>query len=96
MLSKVNREITSQSVAFLYMDEKYANTDSPAALQATSLTGFLLPASVYPVFRNRLYRILPGFADGVDSYPIQVHASDLFRDRADEDHFEFYGDLVSW
>ena len=95
MLSKVNREITSQSVAFLYMDEKYANTDSPAALQATSLTGFLLSASVYPVFRNRLYRILPGFADGVDNYPIQVHASDLFRDRADEDHFEFYGDLVS-
>ena len=95
MNSKVNREITSQSVAFLYMDEKYANIDSPAAPQATSLTGLLLPASVYPVFRNRLYRILPGFADGVDSYPIQVHASDLFRDRADEDHFEFYSDLVS-
>ena len=65
----MNQEISSQSVGFLYMDEKYANTDSPSALQATSLTGLLLPASVYPVFRNRLYRILPGFADGVDSYP---------------------------
>ena len=95
MTSNTYEVQSKQPVAFLYMDEKYLDATALDSVQVTSLTGLLLRADVYPIFRHRFYRLLPGFAKGTDNFPINVHASDLFRDETDEEHFEFYMALVT-
>ena len=86
---------TASRVAFLYMDEKYLDSKASSEMQVTALTGLLVSAEVYPRLRDRLYRILPCFHEGVSSFDIEVHASNLFPDRSDEEHFAFYKELVS-
>ena len=85
----------SAGVVFLYMDEKYMDTSSPSHLQALSLTGLMVSANSYPAFRDSLYRILPGFSEGVKAFNARIHASDFFRDLPEEKHFLFYDNLVS-
>ncbi len=82
-------------VAFLYLDEIYMDAELPPELQSTSLTGLLVTASTYPLFRERFFRLLPGFPKGAKRLNIDVHASDFFRDRPDSEHFAFYRGLVS-
>ena len=88
-------QIESAPVVFLYMDEKYMDTLAPARMQVLSLTGLSVSANTYPLFRNRLFRILPGFAEGTKAFNARVHASDFFRNLPDEEHFLFYESLVS-
>ena len=85
----------AKEVAFLYMDEKYIDTSAPLDMQVISLTGLLVSANTYPQFRDRFFRLLPDFSKGTESLDVEVHASDLFRDRPDEEHFAFYRGLVS-
>ena len=85
----------STPVVFLYMDEKYMDTRAPAHMQVLSLTGLLVSANAYPLFRDRLFRLLPDFAEGVEALHTRVHASDLFRNLPDKEHFLFYDGLVS-
>ena len=59
------------------------------------MTGLLIYADEYPIFRDRIFRLLPGFDRGVDGLNIEVHASELFRDSSDDVHFEFYAGVVS-
>ena len=82
-------------VAFLYMDEKYLDSQSSPEVQVTSLTGLLVPAGVYPQLRDGLVRLSPYFDEGASRFDAKIHASNLFRDLPDEDHFEFYRGLVS-
>lgn len=82
------------AVAFLYMDEKYLDEQAAPEMQVTSLTGLLVVAEKYPLFRDRFFRLLPGFDEGPESFKMEVHAGDLFRDRPDEEHFSFYSGLV--
>ena len=77
------------------MDERYADTSSVAEAQVTSLTGLSITAESYPYFRNRLLVSLPNFYEGPEGSDSPVHASDLFRDRPDKEHFAFYNELVS-
>ena len=83
------------TVAFLYMDEKYIDAGTRASMQVTSLVGLLIGAEIYPLFRDSLFRLLPGFDAGAMAFASQIHASDLFRDRPEEEHFAFYEGLVS-
>ena len=85
----------STPVVFLYMDERYMDTRAPSRMQVLSLTGLLISANTYPLFRGRLFRLLPGFADGVEAFNVRIHAGNLFRDLPDEEHFLFYDGLVS-
>lgn len=91
----LRKEEIPHTVAFLYMDERYVDAQAPPEMQATSLTGLLITADIYPLFRERLFMLLPGFIEGVERFNVEVHASNLFRDRPDEEHFEFYNGLVS-
>ena len=95
LLRSFQKPQSSESVAFLYMDEKYLDTNAPSEMQVTSLTGLFIEADKYTRFRERIYRILPDFQEGASSFNIDVHASNLFRDRPDKEHFEFYNRLVS-
>ena len=95
LLRSSNQEQIPHTVAFLYMDEKYLDVQAPPEMQVTSLAGLLVTADTYPRLRDRLFRILPGSNEGAGGFDIEVHASDLFRDRPDEEHFAFYRDLVS-
>ena len=93
-VSKSNKEQVPDTVAFLYMDEKYLDANAPPEMQVTSLAGILVAADKYPLFRDRLLRLIPGFDQGAESFEMEVHASDLFRDRPEEEHFAFYKGLV--
>ena len=88
-------DLESDSVSFLYMDEKYLAPELSPEMQVTSLTGLLVPADVYPHFRDRLLRLSPRFDRGPKDYDTEIHAGDLFRDLSDEEHFAFYSGLVS-
>ena len=90
-----NETQTPSSVTFLYMDEKYADTQAPSEAQTTSLTGLLVGAETYPELRKRLFACLPNFHEGARASNTPIHASDLFRDRPDKEHFAFYGELVA-
>ena len=95
MLGSSGNQPIPDTVAFLYIDEKYLDIQAPPEMQVTSLTGLLVSAETYPLLRDRLFRILPGFHEGSRNFDIEVHASNLFRDRPDEEHFEFYRGLVA-
>ena len=86
---------SSESVAFLYMDERYPDVNAPPEMQVTALTGLLVASDVFPSFRDGFFKIMPGFKEGAKSFGVEVHASNLFRDRSDEEHFEFYSGLIS-
>ena len=83
------------TVTFLYMDEKYIDTQFPPEMQITSLTGLLIPADTYPLFRDRLFGLLPYFNEGVGAASREVHASNLFPDLTDQERFAFLNGLVS-
>ena len=86
---------SSETIAFLYMDEKYPDTNAPPEMQVTSLTGLLVASDIFPNFRDGFFKIMPGFEEGAKSFGVEVHASDLFRNRSGEEHFEFYSGLIS-
>ena len=90
-----NEGLLSQKVAFLYMDEKYPDYKSPPSMQVTSLTGLLIGSDQFISFRDAFFRILPGFDQGAEHFPVEIHAGDLFRGRPDEEHSRFYSGLVS-
>ena len=85
----------SEKVAFLYMDEKYLDTKAPPAMQVTSLTGLLVASDQFLCFRDEFFKIVPGFEQGADNFPVEIHASNLFPGLPDEEHFRFYNGLVS-
>ena len=89
------KEQLPSTVSFLHMDEKYIDVLAPPEIQVTSLTGLLITADTYPLFRDRAFGLLPGFTGEEQSIDIDVHASNLFRDFPDEEHYAFYGKLVS-
>ena len=95
LLRSSNKQQIPHTVAFLYMDEKYLDAQASSEMQVTSLTGLLVTADTYPRLRDRLFRILPSFNEGARGLDTEVHASNLFRDRPDEEHFAFYRELVS-
>ena len=95
LLRDPNEGRPSEKVAFLYMDEKYPNTKAPPSMQVTSLTGLLIASDRFVRFRDEFFRIVPGFDEGAKNFDVEIHASNLFRNRPDEDHFNFYGGLVS-
>ena len=86
--------IVPDTIAFLYMDEKYLDASADSKAQVTSLAGLLVPANVYPLFRNRLFQLLPSFEEGHKAFDLEIHASNLFRGLPDEAHFDFYRGLV--
>ena len=85
----------SEKVAFLYMDEKYPDAKAPPAMQVTSLTGLLIASDQFIRFRDEFFKIVPGFDQGADNFPVDIHASKFFPGRPDEEHFRFYSGLVS-
>ena len=90
-----NQRESSNGVAFLYMDEKYPDLNAPPEIQVTSLTGLLVASDAFPRFRDRFFKILPGFEEGAKNLDVEIHASNLFPNRPDEEHLEFYEGLVS-
>ena len=82
-------------LGFLYMDEKYVDDQAAPDEQITSLVGLLIDAKTYPIIRDRFFSLLPNFDSGAAAFGTEIHASDLFRDRPDVDHFAFYDGLVS-
>ena len=84
-----------KAVKFLYIDERYMDNQSPSKQRVASLTGLLIGADTYGLFRDRFFRILPGFAKGIEVLNMEVHAADLFRQLPDSEHFAFYQGLVS-
>ena len=95
LLQGPNEGQPSEAVAFLYMDEKYPDTNAPPLMQVTSLTGLLISSDKFPRFRHELLKIVPGFDEGAKNFDVEIHASNLFPNRSDEDHFQFYSGLVS-
>ena len=95
LLRDPNEGRPSEKVAFLYMDEKYPATKAPPAMQVTSLTGLLIASDRFIRFRDEFFRIVPGFDQGGDNFEVEIHASNLFRGRPAEEHFQFYSGLVS-
>ncbi len=95
LLRDPNEGQPSEAVAFLYMDEKYPDTNAPPLMQVTSLTGLLISSDKFPRFRDELLKIVPGFEEGAKNFNVQIHASNLFPHRSDEDHFQFYSGPVS-
>ena len=95
LLTDPNEGRPSEKVAFLYMDEKYPDTKAPHSMQVTSLTGLLIASDQFIRFREEFFRIVPGFDQGADNSPVEIHASNLFPGRPDEEHFQFYSGLVS-
>ena len=94
LVGNTEEDQVSDRVAFLYMDEKYLDTQSPHEMQVTSLTGLLVPADVYPQLRDGLLRLSPYFVEGASRFDAIIHASNLFRDLPDGEHFKFYRGLV--
>ena len=64
--SSGNRPIPN-TVAFLYIDEKYLDTQAPPEMQVTSLTGLLVSAETYPLLRDRLSRFYPVSMKGLET-----------------------------
>ena len=95
LLRDPNEGRPSDRLAFLYMDEKYPDSKAPASMQVTSLTGLLIASDQFISFRDAFFRIVPGFDQGADNFPVETHASNLFPERPDEEHFQFYRGLVS-
>lgn len=91
---KRSRRGSSDTVAFLYMDEKYIDPKASASNQVTSLTGLLVAADAYPRFRDGILKIVPGFDDGPKNLATDIHASELFPGKCDDVHFDFYRKLV--
>ena len=77
---------------FLYMDERYIDALAPAEMQVTCLTGILVPWDTYARFRDRFLKLLPDIEKGRMR---EVHATNLFRDLPDSEHYAFYCGLVS-
>lgn len=95
LLKERNRERAPNGISFLYMDEKLPDWQAPPEMQVTSLTGLLVSADTYPLFRSNLLGLLPDSDNGVTNFGMEIHASNLFRSLPDEEHFEFYKGLVS-
>ena len=95
LLKERNVEREPNGISFLYMDEKLPDWQAPPEMQVTSLTGLLVSAGTYPQFRSHLLALLPDSDNGITSFGMEIHASNLFRSLADEEHFEFYKGLVS-
>ena len=95
LLRDQDEERLADNVAFLYMDEKYPDIKAPPSMQVTSLIGFLIASDQFIRFRDEFFRIVPGFDEGADNFPVEIHASNLFPGRPDEEHFQFYSRLVS-
>ena len=95
LLGNPNEGLLSQKLAFLYMDERYPDTKAPPSMQVTSLTGFLIASDQFISFRDAFFRIVPGFDQGANKFPVDIHAGDLFPGRPDREHFRFYDGLVS-
>ena len=95
LLRNQNEEQLSDKIAFLYMDEKYPDFKASPSMQVTSLVGFLIASDQFIRFRDEFYRIVPGFDEGAGNFPLEIHASNLFPGRPDEEHFQFYDRLVS-
>ena len=95
LLRDPNEGQPSEKVAFLYMDEKYPDTNVPPSMQVTSLTGLLIASDQFIRFRDEFCKIVPGFDQGAANFPMEIHANNLFRGRPDEEHFQFYNGLVS-
>lgn len=95
LLGQLEEKGLNDSIAFLYMDEKYVDPAAPQAERVTSLTGLLLPTDVILEFRARFLKLLPSFDLGSESFDTEIHAADLFRNHDDEVHFRFYRGLVS-
>lgn len=89
-----SREL-GDSIAFLYMDEKYMDGGAPPEMRATSLTGLLVPADAIVEFRSRFLKLLPDFDEGSMAYETDIHATDLFRNHDDVIRFGFLDGLVS-
>ena len=87
--------IDQRRVEFLYIDERYMDFQVPSEMRVTSLTGLLIAADTYSLFRDQFFRMLPGFAEGTKGLNVEVHAGDLFRHLPDSEHFAFYEGLVS-
>lgn len=85
---------TKTRVSFLYMDERYLDAAVPREHQVVSLSGLLIFSNEYSSFRDRFIKLLPGFREGKPR-TTNVHASDFFRDRTDEEHFAFYDGLIT-
>ena len=95
LLGNPDEGLLSQKLAFLYMDEKYPDTKASPSMQVTSLTGLLIASDQFISFRDAFFRIVPGFDQGADNFPLEIHAADLLPGRPDEEHFRFYSGLVS-
>ena len=95
LLRNPDEGLLSQNLAFLYMDEKYPDAKAPPPMQVTSLTGLLIASDQFIGFRDAFFKIVPGFDQGPDKLPVEIHAGDLFPGRPDEEHFRFYSGLVS-
>jgi hypothetical protein len=81
------------------MDEKYAEPNGPVKGRVSSLTGVLIPATVYPAFRTRFYTLVraamsdpPGI---INPIPV-IRAANIFPHFGsdDERRFKFANDLV--
>ena len=94
LLRDPNEGLPSEKVAFLYMDEKYPETKDPPSKHVTSLTGLVIASDQFISFRDAFFRIVPGFDQGSDNFPLEIHAGNLFPGRSDEEHFQFYSELV--
>ena len=95
LLKERNEEREPNGISFLYMDEKLPDWQAPPEMQVTSLTGLLVSAGTYPQFRSHLLALLPDSDNGVTSFGMEIHASNLFRNLSDQEHFEFYEGLIS-
>ena len=95
LLRGSNERRSSDAIAFLYMDEKYPDVNARPEMQVTSLTGLLVASDTFSSFRDGFFKILPGFEEGAKSFDVEIHASNLFPSRSAEEHFEFYGGMVS-
>lgn len=83
-------------VKFLFMDEKYADTNAPSDAQVACLTGVLVPANLHGEFRNRYYGLV-GAALGDPDHERpdkRIHASNLLPGLTDDDRFSFLEGLV--
>ena len=63
-------------------------------MQVTSLTGLLIASDQFISFRDSFFRIVPGFDQGADNYPVEIHAANLFRGDQTKNIFRFTGTRV--
>ena len=83
----------------VYLDEKYADTDTSHELQLTSLTGVLLTSSQLVPFRHSYFDLLNDlFPSRPKRLPkfVDVHASNLFPNETDDEiRFNFMENLIA-